>query len=175
LIPTLEEPVPLDKETWRSVKEPRPHRNRPDDLSTDLVEYFIVAVPGPESLVGLTPALAELVEQEAIRILDLVVVVKDAAGAVAQLELDDVDSLAALRALDHDIGGLLSDHDIELASLALAPGSTGVILVTEDRWAEPLSAAAQRSGGQIIAGDRIPPSRVERVVADRDGEHRNTK
>jgi hypothetical protein len=157
----------LEKETWRSLNESRQHGNRPDDVATDLVEYIIVAVPGLESLVGLAPALAELVEREAIRILDLVVVVKSAGGAVTQLELDDVDGMAALRALDDGIGGLLSDHDIELASLALRAGSTGVILVTEDRWAEPLSAAAQRAGGQIVAGDRIPPAWVETVIADR--------
>jgi hypothetical protein len=153
------------------VTEPRQHRNRPDDVATDLVEYFIIEVPGPDSIVGLAPALTELVEHRAIRILDLVVIVKHADGAVSQLELDELDSLAMLRDLDGDIGGILSDHDIELASLALRSASTGVILVTEDRWAGPLSAAAERAGGQIIAGDRIPPARVETVIADRHAEH----
>jgi hypothetical protein len=152
------------------LTKPRQHGNRPDVVATDLVEYFIIEVPGLDSIAGLTPALAELVEHQAIRILDLVVIVKQADGAASQLELDDLDSMATLRDLDGDIGGVLSDHDIELASLALRTGSTGIILVTEDRWAGPLSAAAQRAGGQIIAGDRIPPSRVETVLADRHDE-----
>jgi hypothetical protein len=149
---------------WRSMNEPQ-HRNRSDDVATDLVEYFVVAARDLPSLDGLAAALADLVEQKAIRILDLVVVVKDERGGVSQLELDAVDSLAVLRALDDDIGGMLSDHDIELAAMALDVGSTGVILVTEDRWAEPLSVAAKRAGGQIIAGDRIPASRVATVLA----------
>ena len=86
---------------------------------------------------------------------------------MASLELDMVDSMAALRGLDDDVGGMLSDHDLELASLALPAGTTGVVIVTEDRWAKPLSTAAQRAGGRIIAGDRIPASRVESVLAEK--------
>jgi hypothetical protein len=136
-----------------------------------LVEYFIVAVRDLESLDGLALALAELVEREAIRILDLVVVVKDAAGAVSLLEVDAVDSMAIVSALDDDIGGMLSDHDIELVSRALDSGTTGVIVVTEDRWAEPLSVAARRAGGRIIAGDRIPASRAKTVLAERHNDN----
>jgi hypothetical protein len=110
-----------------------------------------------------------LVERAAIRILDLVVVTKDAAGAVSQVELDDIDSLAALH-INDDFGGMLSDHDIELAALAMRADTTGVIVVTEDRWAQPLSAAAQRAGGQIVAGDRIPAARVATVLAERHAE-----
>jgi hypothetical protein len=145
----------------------------PDTVATDLVEYFIVAVPDVQSLAGLGPVLVELVRRAAIRILDVVVLVKDDDGAVTVLELDTVDSMASLRELDDEIGGMLTDHDIQLASLAVRPGTTGVVIVTEDRWAEPLSNAARHAGGQIIAGDRIPASRVESVLSDRsDGEAR---
>jgi Family of unknown function (DUF6325) len=144
---------------------------RPDSVATDLVEYFIVAVPDVESLVGLGPALVKLVKRAAIRILDVVVLVKGPDGAVALLELDAVDSMAALRGLDHDVGGMLSEHDLELASLALQAGTTGVVIVTEDRWAKPLSTAARRAGGQIIAGDRIPASRVESILAEKFDVH----
>ena len=153
------------------MKEVRKPRSAPDNVATDLVEYFIVAVPNVESLAGLGPALAELVDRAAIRILDLVVLVKDDDGSVALLEVDAIDGTSALGDLDADVGGMLSEHDIELVSLALRPGTTGVVLVTEDRWAEPLSTAAQRAGGQIIAGDRIPASRVESVLAERFDDH----
>jgi hypothetical protein len=148
----------------------RPHRNRADGVAADLVEYIIVAVPNLESLSGLAPVLIELVDDAAIRILDLVVVVKDRDGTFAQLELDSVDAMRSLRTLGEDIGGMLSDHDIQLAASAVPAGSTGVVVVTEDRWAAPLSAAARLVGGQIIAGDRIPASRVATVLAERSAE-----
>ena len=170
--PTIVTPVPTGgRRGVHFLNAARKPDKRPDSVATDLVEYFIVAVPDVESLVGLGPALVKLVKRAAIRILDVVILVKDPDGAVALLELDAVDSMAALRGLDHDVGGMLSEHDLELASLALQAGTTGVVIVTEDRWAKPLSTAARRAGGQIIAGDRIPASRVESILAEKFDVH----
>jgi hypothetical protein len=71
-----------------------------------------------------------------------------------------------LRHVEGELGGMLSDNDIALASHALRPRTAGIVLVTEDRWAAPLSVAARRAGGLIVAGERIPPSRVEQALAD---------
>jgi hypothetical protein len=111
------------------------------------------------------PALAELVQTGKIRILDLVVLERDPEGAVTVLEFEAVESMAELREVEGEFGGMLSDNDVALASRALRPGTTGIVLVTEDRWAAPLSAAARHAGGLIVAGERIPPSRVEQVLA----------
>jgi len=94
---------------------------------------------------------------------------KGANGAIDVLELEAVDSLAALREVEGELGAMLSEHDLELASFAIPPGSAGIVLVTEDRWAEPLSVAARHAGGHITAGERIPASRVEAALADRPG------
>jgi hypothetical protein len=133
----------------------------------DLVEYFVVVVEDVDSLASLAPAVAELVESAAIRILDLVVVAREADGTVVILEPEAVASLESLADLEGEIGGLLSDHDIELVALGLEPGMVGLVVVTEDRWADGLSRAAHRAGGQIIAGERIPAARVQAALADR--------
>jgi Family of unknown function (DUF6325) len=149
------------------VTDAREPADRRHEVTSDLVEYVIVAVPDQDALATVVPALAELVQTAKIRILDVVVLVRDREGAVTVLEFEDVESMAALRLVEGEVGGMLSDHDIALASHALRPGTAGIVLVTEDRWAEPLSAAARRAGGQIIAGERIPPPRVEGALADR--------
>jgi uncharacterized protein DUF6325 len=149
------------------VNEPPTDTDSTEAITTDLVEYFIIALPDVGSLASLGPALTDVVRRAAIRILDLVVVVKDGEGSITVLELDTLDAVTSILGTDVDIGGMLSEQDIVLASIALRSGSVGVILVTEDRWAEPLSAAAQRAGGQIIAGERIPASRVETALAER--------
>ncbi len=149
------------------MTDAREPADRRDEVTSDLVEYVIVAVPDQDALATVVPALAELVQTAKIRILDVVVLVRDREGAVTVLEFEDVESMAALRLVEGEVGGMLSDHDIALASHALRPGTAGIVLVTEDRWAEPLSAAARRAGGQIIAGERIPPPRVEGALADR--------
>jgi Family of unknown function (DUF6325) len=142
----------------------------PDTVSADLVEYLIVEVPNLGALANVVPALVELVASAKIRILDLVALEKDADGTVVVLELDAVDSMTVLQDLDGGVGGMLSQHDIELASLALRPGTSGIVLVTEDRWAEPLAVAARRAGGRILGGERIPASRVESALIDRSDD-----
>ncbi len=67
--------------------------DQPEAVATDLVEYLIVSTADLDSLSMVATALAELVEQAAIRILDLVVVVKDLDGATAARELDGLDSM----------------------------------------------------------------------------------
>jgi hypothetical protein len=146
------------------LNEPPEHTR--ERVTTDLVEYVIIALPDLESLAAVAPALTELVQRSAIRILDLVVLVKDRDGVVTTFDLDDFGAISALRDVEGDLGGMLSDRDIGLASLALRPATTGVVLVIEDRWARPLSLAALRAGGQIITGERIPASRVETARAD---------
>jgi Family of unknown function (DUF6325) len=135
------------------------------DVVSDLVAYLVVAVPDVASLAGTVPSLVEMVERGTVRLLDLVIVSRAGEGEVEVRELNAIPELAGLTALAGQVGQLLTDHDIELVSLALPPGTTGLVLVTEDRWAEPLSAAARRAGGRILAGERVPASRVEAVLA----------
>jgi hypothetical protein len=145
-------------------------RRRAPPVATDLVEYIVIVVPDLDSLVSVAPALTGMVNASTIRLLDLVVISKNREGEVEVLELDAVDSLRELSQLEGEIGGLLSDHDVELISLALSPGTAGVVVVTEDHWAEPLSVAARQAGGRILAGERIPPARVEAALAEAGDE-----
>lgn len=142
------------------------------DLDADLIEYLVVVVPDLGALERLAPAVAELVESSAIRILDLVCVTRSAhGGGLTVLELEDVESLAGLRAVEGEVGGLLSAHDIATASLAVAPGASAIVLLVEGRWAAHLSTAAKRAGGRIVGGERIARHRVEAALAaDGGGE-----
>jgi hypothetical protein len=149
------------------TEDPKPRRDR-DKIRTDLVEYLIVVVPSHDALGDISTALTRLVEKAKIRILDLVVLEREANGAVTVLEVESLESMAALRDLDIEVGGMLSEHDLELASLALKPGMPGVVVVTEDLWARSLSTAARRAGGKIVAGERIPAVRVEAALGDQD-------
>jgi hypothetical protein len=150
-----------------AVADERKPADAVPEVATDLVEYLVIAVPDRDSLASLVPALTDLVETARIRVLDMVVVVRDEDGTLEVSEVDRVDSVAALAGLEGDIGGILSEHDIALASLALGPNTAGIVVVSEDRWAKPLSAAARHAGGNIVGGDRIPATRVEAALVER--------
>ena len=139
------------------------------DTDLDLVEYVVIAVPELSSTVDVAAALRELVESSQIRILDLVGVVTGADGRHAAIEPEKLSGLADLRDVEGEVGGLLSEDDIALASSALEPGTSALILVVEDRWAQLLSDAARTSGGRIIGGERIPRYRLEQARRARPG------
>ncbi len=141
-------------------------RRRPVGIDTSLVECIVVAVPEAESVAGVSAALAELAASAAIRILDLVAVTRSrGSGEIKVTELEDLDDAA--RALVEDrVGDLLSENDIALASAALLPGSTGIVVVVEDRWAESLSSAARSAGGRVLGGRRIPRTNMEAALME---------
>lgn len=134
-----------------------------DALNTDLVEYFIVLVPDLDAVGDVAAAVADLVHSTTIRILDAVVLVRGHDDGLVVHELDDAPFLEPLLAA-RERECPLSDHDLALASLALPLGGVGLVVVVEDRWAEPLSAAARRAGGEIVAGERISMRRVESAL-----------
>ena len=77
--------------------------------------------------------------------------------------------LAALESVDGDVGGFLSEDDIALTAGALQPGTSVLLVVVEDRWAQLLADAARDGGGRIIGGERIPRHRLEQSRRSRTG------
>jgi hypothetical protein len=147
----------------------------PPEIATDLVEYLLLVIPGPGALAAVGPELVRLVDSEAIRILDLVVVTVDEHGQAAVIEIDAIDGLEAIGETTACYGALLSRHDIELVSLALQPGDCAIVLVAEDRWAEPLAVAARALGGEVRAGERIARDRVEAALVRVRAAHKEER
>ena len=136
-------------------------------MDTDLVEYLIVTVPRVEALKAVTPAIAQLVASGQLRILDLVCLAPtpDSGGALVPLELDEVTSIEALRYVDGEFGGLLSEGDVQVAALSLPRASASLLLLVEDLGLGPLSAAARACGGRILGGERTPRSRAQAALS----------
>lgn len=129
------------------------------------VEYMIVGFPGNQFNGKIAPALADLVDSGTVGVLDLVFVTKDADGNTAAVEFDEHEGLAPFRELDGQVGGLLSEEDIEYAAEALEPNSSAALLVWEDRWATRFVDAIRDSGGVLLEGARIPHDLIEPAAA----------
>jgi hypothetical protein len=102
--------------------------------------------------------LVNLVERGIVALYDLLVVGKSADGSVYAVELTDegVSGAAGFTDLAWARSGLLSEEDLQEAAQAMEPGTLGVLIVYENTWAVPFVAAAMESGGELIAGARIP-------------------
>lgn len=132
---------------------------------TGPVEYLVVGFPDGTISDDLAPELAKLVDNEVIRILDLVVLTKDTSGDVAVAEFDELDQFAGFAEIDAEVGGLIGPDDISFVGAELDPGSAAAVLLVEDLWAAPLASALDRCGGTLIEGARIPRDLVDAALS----------
>jgi hypothetical protein len=125
------------------------------------VGYLIVEFPaGASSFTGeMAAELRALVDSGTIRVLDVLILAKDADGAVETAELSDLGELRVLRA---EPGELLTADDIEHLAAAMEPGTNAGLLIWESLWVAPFASAVRRSGRQLIADGRIP---VQAIIA----------
>jgi uncharacterized membrane protein len=106
-------------------------------------------------------ALLDLVDKRIITLYDVLVVGKADDGSIYALDLaDSVDQVGAFGGLSGVRSGLLTEDDMREAAGAMQPGTLGVLIVYENTWAAPFVAAAMESGGQLVAGARIPAQDV---------------
>ncbi|MGH3042988.1 MAG: DUF6325 family protein [Gaiellaceae bacterium] len=137
-------------------------------MSIGPIEYVVVGFPGNKFKGEIVPALAELVENGTIRILDLVFVLKDEEGNVAAIELADLDPedvAAAMADISEVDAGLLNEEDIALAAESLEPNSSAGLLVFENVWATRFAEAVRNADGQLLANERIPHDVVQAALA----------
>jgi hypothetical protein len=132
------------------------------------VDWMVIEFPGSKFNGEIAPALVDLVERDLIRVLDLLVLRKEADGSVEAFELSDLDvgELGALRSFEEELAMLLSEQDVEAVAAALEPGSTAAVLVWENSWAAPFGSAVRHSGGQLVAGGRIPIQALLAAIED---------
>lgn len=128
------------------------------------VDYVLVEWPDRQPQGEAAPLLLDLVERGLIRILDLAFITKDEDGNVAGVDISDV-GVEAFADFEGVSSGLVGDSDIEEAAKALEPGTSAALLVYENCWAAPFASAVRRSGGQLVAGGRIP---VQAIIAALD-------
>jgi len=133
---------------------------------TGPVEYLVVGFSDGTISDDLAPELAKLVDNQTIRILDLVVLTKDTFGDVAVAEFDELDQFDSFTEIDAEVGGLISAEDIDFVGDDLDPGSAAAVLLVEDLWAASLADALDRSGGFMNDGARIPRDLVDAAVAE---------
>jgi hypothetical protein len=141
--------------------------NQIDELGP--VDFLVVEFPaGASHFTGeMAAELAALVDAGTIRVLDILILRKDEDGSVEALELDDLDEVDDLRAIESEIAEILAADDVAHLAAAMEPNSVAAALVFENRWAAPFASAARRSGGQLIASGRIP---IQAIVASLEAD-----
>lgn len=131
------------------------------------VDYLVVEFPaGTSNFTGeVAEEIVRLVDAGTIRVIDMIVIAKDADGILDAVELSDAEDLGPLAEIEAELATLLAEEDVAILAAEMAPGSVAGVLVYENLWAAPFAAAARRAGGVLIADGRIAADDVVAALA----------
>jgi uncharacterized membrane protein len=131
------------------------------------IEMLMIRFPGNQSTGEIVPAMAELVENGTIHIVDLLFIQKDAGGAVTVQEWTDLapDVQGRFAPLANDITRMLNDDDAHELAASLENGSSAGIMLFENIWAARFAQAVRNANGEVLLNERIPHAVIEEVLA----------
>ena len=135
-------------------------------------EIAVIELPGDHIEGAVLAEIADLTDRRVIRVLDFVVVTKDASGDVTFTEAAELDgaTASALDAIEGEALGLLSAADLAAAADRIGAGTIGVVVMWENAWARELREAVGAAGGRLVAHDRLDAEAVAESLATALGE-----
>ena len=112
--------------------------------------------------------LGKVVDQNIIRIVDIVLIDRDTQGDTAIIEIDAKEDPAfeSFTPILANRMGLFTAEDIETIAETLPPETSALAILFEHRWAEDVKDAIANAGGFLVARAVIPPEVLEEVSAE---------
>ena len=137
----------------------------PDTEVHGPIDYVLIEFMGNRLTGRAAEELVNLVDRGIIQVYDVMVVGKDVNDSIYLVDLAAPSGQAGSFAdLDGARSGILAEEDHLDVAGAMQPGTLAALIVYENTWAIPFVAAALESGGQLIAGGRIPAQDVMAVL-----------
>jgi hypothetical protein len=123
---------------------------------------MVMSFPSASSTGEILRELEYLQGQGTVRVIDLVLVSKDAAGAIVTLEVSDLKVEAAVRYgwITGDLLSLLGAEEIATAVSAIPANSSAALLVVEHLWAVRLKEALLRVNGMMLRQETIASEKL---------------
>jgi uncharacterized membrane protein len=131
------------------------------------IDFIALEFPGNRFRGEILPQLFELVDKGIIRIIDLVIIMKDQDGQVTVRELRELDPahIAMLNPLKADVSQMITRGDIDMIAEKLADNSTAGLMLIENLWAKKTQQAMIDANGRLVMFERIPHDVVEEALA----------
>jgi hypothetical protein len=131
------------------------------------VDVVVLATGSPHFEGAILSELQRLAGQGTVRVLDAMLIVKAADGAVHGIDIEDLPEAekAELGFIDTKTRGLFDAQDSATLAEGMVPGSAIVALAIENTWALGLMDAAVAMGAEVAFTSRIPAALVEDALA----------
>ena len=112
--------------------------------------------------------IGKVVDQNIIRIVDIVFIDTDAQGNTVVLEIDAKEDPAfeSFAPILQNRMGLFTPEDIETLAESLPPETSALAILFEHHWAVDIKDAVGNAGGFLVARAVIPPEVLEEVSAE---------
>jgi hypothetical protein len=132
------------------------------------LEYTVIGFEGNRFNGEIAREIEKVVDQEVIRLVDVVFITKDIDGVVKAVELDNRDDprFAGFAPLLQGLHGLFTDADIDVIADDLPANTSALALLFEHRWAEGLKDAIAGAGGFLVSRTTVAPEVLELVNAE---------
>jgi hypothetical protein len=108
----------------------------------------------------------KLMAAKTIRVIDMVIIYKNAQGAVTVKEIQepDVDFVAIFDPTKVETQGMIKKGDIDMIAQKLENNSTAGLMLFENLWAIGFKEAVIRADGELLMQERIPHEVVLEAV-----------
>ena len=131
------------------------------------IDLNALEFPGNRFKGEILPEIFDLVDKGIIRVIDLVVIMKDQ-GEVIVRELRELDAahIDMLNPLKAGVSQMITRADIDMIAEQLAENSTAGLMLIENLWAKKTQQAMLDANGRLVLFERIPHDVVEEALAD---------
>lgn len=126
------------------------------------VEVLLIELAGDPLDERLWNLVAEHVDSERLRLLDVVVLRRDPHGVLQLIEAEDAPVASGV---DPALTGLLGEDDLAELAEQVAAGSNAVAVAVEHVWARSMAERLVELDGRVLAAHRIPAQAVNDLIA----------
>lgn len=132
------------------------------------IDFLALEFEGNKFKGEILASLLELIEQKIVRVIDLVVIMKDENGEVLVSEMQQLDDelLAIFDAEEIAASGMITATDIEMVAEALDNNASAAAMLFENLWAIKFKEAVLEADGRVLMQERIPHEVVLEALVD---------
>jgi len=137
-------------------------------MSHGPIDFVAIEFKGNKFKGEIIPALRDLITNQTIRVIDLVIVMKDEKGLVEIAELKQLspEIIAVFDPLAWEANEMIKEADAQMVGRDMQNNSTAAVMLFEHLWAVKFKDAVLGADGRLLMQERIPHEVVEEALED---------